>query len=95
MEVVIASPVNICCTMRSLIGGIRCIHLIHCTHLLLLNLIVSCILLVFSSVHLCTFVDVFQIIFLFSILPVCPVWFGCSCSLFLRVVLVLCVLFVL
>ena len=80
MEVVIASPVNICCTVRSLIGEIHCIHLIHCTHLLLLNLIVSCILLVFSSVHLCTFVDVFQIancpIFHLAgpFVPECPVW---------------------
>ena len=49
-------------------------------HLLLLNLIVSCILLVFSSVHLCTFVDVFQIancpIFHLAgpFVPECPVW---------------------
>ena len=53
----------ICCSIGQLIGEIHCTHhLIHFTHSLLLNLIVSCV----SFVHLCTFV--FQIIVPFSVL---------------------------
>ena len=95
----------ICCCIRQLIREIHCTYLIHFTHSLLPNWIASCILLVFSFVHLCTVVEVFQIIalFSFSILYFLLVSLSCiSClvlhcswALFACVLLVLCVLFAL
>jgi len=64
----------------------------------------DCVLLVFSFVHLCTFVNMFQIIVLFFVLYFLLVPLSCiSCLVlhclyglfFARVLLVLCVLFVL